>query len=162
VCSSTFLTSKRFFPESAAASALEVLVLGGASVISTSAMFADELCGGGTTGSRMEKNGPRDRVDCKGGAGCECLMATHKCRQLLQQRRLETRKLGSEPNPPASDPDLDKIRCAAVIGAIGHVGRNCQTTTTFTCIAPTLDKAFVSLVSASEKDIYYTSVTRLL
>jgi hypothetical protein len=100
--------------------------LGGASVISTSAMFADELCGRDTTGSRMEKDGSKGRVDCKGGAGCECLMATHKCRQLLPQRRLETRKLGSKPNPLASDPDLDKIRCAAVIGAIGHVGRNWQ------------------------------------
>jgi hypothetical protein len=47
---STFLTSKRFFPESAAVSALEVLVLGGASVISTSAMLTYKVCGRGTTG----------------------------------------------------------------------------------------------------------------
>ena len=43
-----------------------------------------------------------------------------------QHRRLETRKLGSKPNVLASDPDLDKIRHAPVIGAIVTVGRNCQ------------------------------------
>ena len=74
--------------------------MGGASVISTSAMFTDEECGGGTAVPRMKKNEFKNCVsqECESEFECECLMATRKPGSCCQQRRLETRKLGSKPN----------------------------------------------------------------
>lgn len=56
-------------------SALEVLVLGGASVISTSAMFAEDVCDEGTTVPVIEKSrGGVGRRKSMSECNCECLM----------------------------------------------------------------------------------------